>query len=343
MICKFTFFRIYLYYAPEIFHRNTEKFARCRISRGRGEAMKNVPILLICSALVISLIPGCDLLDISGKAEKNLIYPLQEGNLWEYEREGSVYNFRLIDNPDSVIESREFTIRAHSTVRSNGMVKLSEFSNIPGAVIELEQIYSEEGMSHELKSWNYYTYMDDGLYSLGYRSASGASVMPKVIANEQETGTGFYIKFDGKYFTSIRALTEYVEFIVQLQYDDPDDIIIEDRPLKVIPRYMNTGRQWTFRTKGNPWRIDKRILGKEIIEVPAGQFECYKVQWLIDLGDTGEWDERLLYYDYISDKGLIKRELYFKDQHWTPYPSPDQKGYFDMSDISVLKELDVNF
>ncbi len=296
---------------------------------------------VICLLVIILFIPACDLLDISGDGQKNLTYPLREGNVWEYEREFGVYNFRSSENPDSVIESEEMFIHAKSTVRSNGMVTLDMFADIPGAVIELEQAYIEDWDSFELTSWNYYTQTGDGLYMVGYKSASGAPAMPKITAEGNNRNNGFYILFDGKYFPSLRAVSEYVEFMVQSHYDDPGDFIIEDTPPKVLPRYMNTGAQWTYRSKGNPWRVDKRVLGKEIIEVPAGQFDCYKVQWLVDLSDTGEWNEELIFYDYFSDDGLIKREFYFKDNPWIQTHSPDPIGYFDGHDISVLTGLEL--
>jgi len=291
--------------------------------------------------VIILFVPACDLLDVSGDGQKNLNYPLREGNVWEYDREFGVYNFRSSENPDSIIESQDMFVHAQLTVKSNGMVNLDQFANIPGPVVELEQRYIEEPESLELTSWRYYTQKDDGLYLIGYKSATGASAMPKITAENYENNDDFYILFDGKYFQSVRAVSEYVEFMVKLHYDDSGDFIIEDNPPKVIPRYMNTGAQWTYRSKGNPWRVDRRILGKEIIEVPAGQFECYKVQWLVDLSDTGEWNEELVYYDYFSNDGLIKREFFFKDHPWVQTHSPDPIGYFDGHDISVLTGLEL--
>lgn len=293
--------------------------------------------LLICPVLIVLFITGCDLLDISGDAEKNLTYPLLAGSVWEYDREFGVYNFRSSDNPDSVIESEETYVYGHSTVRSNGTLSLDAFANISGAVYELEQTYSEGLQEFTATSWNYYTRTDDGLYMVGYKSAAGAPAMPKPAAGHTiSRSNDFYILFDGEYFPSVRALSEYVEFMVKIHTTDSGDFIIEETPLKVFPRFMLTGYQWTYRAKGNPWRVDKRILGREIIDVAAGQFECYKVQWFIDIQDTGDWDENLVYYDYISDEGLIKREFYFKDQVWISAGSPEQKGYFDAHDISVL-------
>ena len=291
--------------------------------------------------VIILFVPACDLLDVSGDGQKNLTYPLREGNVWEYDREFGTYNFRTFENPDSILESEEMFVHAQSTVRSNGMVTLDAFANIPDAVIELEQTYIEEWDSFELTSWNYYTQTGDGLYLVGYKSASGASAMPKITAENYENNDDFYILFDGKYFRSVRAVSEYVEFMVKLHYDDSGDFIIEDNPPKVIPRYLNTGAQWTYRSKGNPWRVDKRILGKEIIEGPAGQFDCYKVQWLVDLSDTGEWDRDVVFYDYFSNEGLVKREYYFKDQIWMTSRSPEPAGYVDVHDFSVLTGYEV--
>jgi len=285
--------------------------------------------------IIITAFSGCDLLDISGGSQKNFTYPVQEGNVWEYERKFRVYNFRTFEDPDSVIESQETFFTGHSFVQSNGMVSLDEFATVDGAVFELEATYTEEFDSPQLKSRYYYTYKNDGLYMVGYHSEGGAIVMPKFTFDDTDSKQEILIYFDGKYFSSVREVSDYVEFMIYANYDEPGDIIVENPHLKVIPRYMSTGTQWTYRTKRNPWRIDKRILGKEMVDVPAGQFECYKVQWFIDLNDTGEWDENLIYYDYISDEGLVKREFYFKDQIWYSIMG-SQRGYFDSHDISVL-------
>jgi len=298
-------------------------------------------LVALVPAAIFIIFSGCDLLDSSTDARKNLTYPLDAGNKWEYDREFGVYNFRTFENPDSVIKDQESYVYANSTVLSNGTVDLDEFAHITGAITELEQKFIEEGHSKVLTSWNYYTYKDDGLYLIGYRSASGASAMPKIDVESRQSANGFYIFFDGVHFSSVHAVTEYVEYMTMWYYDDPDDLIIEKHPVKVIPRNMQTGKQWTARTKGNPWRVDKRILGRETIEVPAGQYECYKVQWLVDPGNTGEWNENLIYYDYFSEDGLIKREFYFKDLIWsqTDHSSPTgyrDEGYFDGLDISIL-------
>ncbi|MFQ6618789.1 MAG: hypothetical protein ACE5QV_08895, partial [Fidelibacterota bacterium] len=42
-------------------------------------------------------------------------------------------------------------------------------------------------------------------------------------------------------------------------------------------------------------------------------FYCFKIQRLFDFDNDGEWDNDIELFDYISDKGLIKRYFFLKD------------------------------
>ncbi len=297
---------------------------------------------VIYPIIIIFLISGCDLLDSSGEYGTNIIYPLENGNQWIYNQEFGLYNFRSFDNPDSVIDRDEYHY-AEIEVRSNGIVTLNEFEHNSSPVSELEQTaYIENGQPQMFRDWRYYTNTENGLFLLGSRFPSGVTATPKYDIMSERPGNAFHILFDGKYFTTVGAITEYVEYAVNKHYTNADSIYVEKYPVKVIPKRMRPGKQWTARTAGNPWRVDKRIVAKEMIEIPAGRFECYKVQWYIDLGDTGEWNDNLIYYDYFGQEGLIKREFYFKDLIWMSIESSDPEGYFDSHDIKVLTEFDVN-
>jgi hypothetical protein len=233
-------------------------------------------------------------------------------------------------------------IYARNEVRSNRIVTLKEFDHSTGSVYELEQkSYIENGQPQMFRDWKYYTNTEDGLFYLGSKFPAGITATPKYEKMSDRPGNSFYILFDGKYFTSIGAITEYVEFAVNKHYTAMDSIQVEKYPVKILPKNLRTGKQWTARTAGNPWRVDKKIVGKEVVDVPAGRFECYKVQWYMDFDNSGEWDDDLIYYDYFSSEGLIKREFYFKNLTLMSMESPDPEGYFDSHNIKVLSGFDV--
>ena len=78
-----------------------------------------------------------------------------------------------------------------------------------------------------------------------------------------------------------------------------------------VPPYLNLKYPLTFSLQWNYYNIglliDKRVNGMVNIEVPAGTFRCYEIQWLFDIDRNGEWDDDFIRYDYISSCGLIKR------------------------------------
>jgi hypothetical protein len=47
--------------------------------------------------------------------------------------------------------------------------------------------------------------------------------------------------------------------------------------------------------------------------VPAGNFDCVKMQWLYDLNQDGEWDDDIIFFDYLCGQGIIKRSILVKD------------------------------
>jgi hypothetical protein len=98
------------------------------------------------------------------------------------------------------------------------------------------------------------------------------------------------------------------------------------------------GSQWTYRSDYNPWRIDKTVIGRKTIYVDIGAFYCYHIKWLYDFNHDGRWDDDIWIDDYISDEGLIKREISFVDVIFTD-ESGNDVGSFDMIWEHTLTEI----
>ena len=96
-----------------------------------------------------------------------------------------------------------------------------------------------------------------------------------------------------------------------------DSLIIENPPVLTLVYPPELGFQWLVKDAGNPWRIDKKIIAKETVQVPAGEFVCYKIQHLHDLDGDGKWDEDLFLFDFVSSEGLVKRTAEFKNSKAT--------------------------
>jgi hypothetical protein len=147
------------------------------------------------------------------------------------------------------------------------------------------------------------------------------------------------ILFKGRYFNGIREITSYITRAIPQNIVRADSLIYEIPPLQSLKYPMKTESQWTYRHPGQPWQIDKKIVSYEKINVPAGSFDCYKIQWLYDIDQDGVWDTDIVCYDYICDKGLIQRSFFFKDVMIISQQSPEPIGLMDSKDESILTKL----
>jgi hypothetical protein len=55
-------------------------------------------------------------------------------------------------------------------------------------------------------------------------------------------------------------------------------MIYELPPVQALKYPLTIGEQWTYRQPYQPWHIDKKVVAKETITVPAGSFICLKIQ-----------------------------------------------------------------
>ncbi|TSA25164.1 hypothetical protein D4R71_05760, partial [bacterium] len=121
-----------------------------------------------------------------------------------------------------------------------------------------------------------------------------------------------YLTFKGKKFNNIQEIIHLVEKGYCNFGQTKNDSILFDQ-VQCLAYPLKKGNEWSYRTEtydGEPWRIDKKILGWTRIEVPAGNFNCWRIQWFNNPFGVGtNWDEDIFMLDYISEEGLIKRVL----------------------------------
>lgn len=249
-------------------------------------------------------------------------YPLAVGHQWEYDRTFSTLSY----NSDSLAWVTDYAISSTIVVTIESMTTLSD--TIP--VYVLEEILTESEY-RVFESTSYYNNLADGLYFYAYRNGGWAS--PKALPKEK------YI-LGGREFGSIGEITDFIVNSIPEQLVVNQSVIIESPPLQSIRSPLRIGAQWVYRTAGNPWRYEKRVVSEETIEVPAGKFRCYKIQWLIDVSDKGEWDESIQFYDFVSTIGLVKRSVRFVDMV-RRNEQADSLGLFDGLDESVLTATNV--
>lgn len=283
--------------------------------------MKSHSVLnLLLSILTIFLIMSCDKDEnpTGPNVNNGFIYPLKVGNQWEYKRTFSTFNIR----PDT-LKNKQFADTTTSSIIIKIIKKETLFDSVDTFVFQ-------EILNETFIDYSYYANLDSGLYFYAYRGPG--LVIPKTSRNNK-------ILFNGRYFNNIREITSYITKAIPQDYILMDSLIYEIPSLQSLKYPIKIGSQWTYRYPGKPWRIDKKILNYEKVKVTAGSFNCFKIQWLYDINHDGIWDNDIIFYDYVCEKGLIKRSIIFKDLIITGEQSTEPIGLMDCKDESVLTKL----
>ena len=250
-------------------------------------------VLLTCalSGIVLGL-PGCCDPVSCEDAALEFPFPLVVGNRWEYE---SVLHISVPLYPLGPRGSRDGITYTSECILE--VIRVDSLSPTQGAYVLLETVIQDTSVS-ERERW--YTNEPDGLYLQAYQPGTW------VVAPKPNADFGFVRPFLLQGLMELQVLGQGPDVW------DPDSLIYEVPPLKVFPYPPQPGYEWMYRPPGDPWHINKRILGTTEIEVPAGRFECYEVQWLSDFHEDGQWDDNLVMFDYVAPEGLVRRSMY----HW---------------------------
>ena len=256
---------------------------------------------------------------------ENWQYPLKKGAQWKYVREISYDNIQP--------QSLKVPFLLDSTITSQVEIVVSSkviINDTVEAYLLIETMVSAGTIP--MVDQTFYNNLENGLYFYGYKGAG--FVIPKAAGNNK-------ILFKGKYYYHINQLIALLEKAMPSNTVASDTIIYERPPLLALNYPLMIGKQWTYRQAYQSWRIDKKVIAKETITVPAGSFVCLKIQWLHDMDNNGSWDEEVEFYDFISAKGLICRSIKLKNIVITDEANPEGIGRYDYAEESVLAK--VNF
>jgi hypothetical protein len=240
-------------------------------------------------------------------------YPLKVGSEWKY-----IYSVRFENvHPDSINHllndySSDYiiSITKDTTINSRYMAEWKRTLD-PGTVL-----------------YEYYANEENGLIKYGYRTDYG-TILPK--------STGVRYLFEGKYYSDISDLIINFETSHFLARPLSDSIIFYYQPILVYPYPLNVGNQWMDNYYFN---MTKKVVGQELISTPAGRYLCYKILWEHLTADESV-DENYKVYEYICQKGLVKKVIEIKNISITTVEYPDGIGTAD-----VLEEMsveDINF
>ncbi|MDD4052643.1 MAG: hypothetical protein PHR28_12195 [candidate division Zixibacteria bacterium] len=257
------------------------------------------------------------------KTGRSFTYPLAAGLRWDYWHE--IYSYA-----DEQHEQLYFRDTGRSIVEIVAPLIIYD-------TIDVYDLYIRESIGAERYTGHVYlNNTEDGLYTYDYTIIT--SVTPRPVVNQ----TGTTLTFAGHTFDSSAQLFAFLD--AGIAFADKDDPYPPPDPPESTKSYaypLKLGSQWTYRfvtSDGNPWRIDKKVIRREQITVPAGVFDCFVIRWFWDVNNDGQWDGGVEGYDYLAPQGLIKREFYAGKVGVTTYDHPDGTDYYDFYDGYTLTD-----
>ena len=246
---------------------------------------------MFCSFLMLY----CSTSPPTEPGDDTITFPIKVGNKWDYQFTSYEYNFR----PDSVLN-----IISPDTIKAKITVEVKEKIVLQDSIEAFLFININEGDQATYIDTFYYFLKGDKFLSL---TADPMRTMRTSLPKSTVILTNL---------NSNNAISDIVFFNLrtrqsafQLNTQEFETATVFDYPIEL-------DKQWNFFKSlqvGRKYVIDKKVCAKENCSASAGEFSCYKIQWLIDFWGKGAWDEDKLYFDYIAKEGLIKRVWTLKD------------------------------
>lgn len=273
-------------------------------------------IILFVLASTFFMLNSCDKI-LDGP---DFTFPLQVGNSWEYTR---IHRHTKVDS-DSLSSFFSLSDTSNVTMRIKGTKTFADTAETYEFVSELVH-----DNIHFISS-TFYRPLRTGLYRYAYLATGGATIFPK----QGQTGT---ILFQGKTYAGVFALSQALLSGSVYSKTRSDSLNIEN-PAPLVYKYpFKVGDQWTF-IRNNDFYMAKRVSGKGKLELESGVFSCYKIEWLYDWDEDGDWDDDISFIDYVSKEGLIFRKLSFFGIVYTNQ-NGEELGSFDSHEEFILTQF----
>ena len=284
-----------------------------RSDKGRG--MKT-----IWTAVMVVII-GLAACMVNVEPEPVQRYPLAPRNTWTYQRTLSTLNFRPMGGASM----------NDTTVHAVEMVKIIGQEALPGIGNSWKFLATDDDGNGVLTSYIFYQEAGDSLQYRAYTNGSVFSPRQKQLLRYAYGGT------------VSNSLIELADGIEQTGHPTRgmlrDSLTIEPAPVTTYLFPLTEGREWIYRTI--PFVITKKVTGTTTISTHAGRFATTRIHWFWDRDADGFVDTTIDGYDYVGQKGLIKRSFFLKDLVAYGPNSPTPIGYFDLSDDFDLTSMDV--
>ena len=238
--------------------------------------------------------------DPTGPLAEDFAFPLKIDNKWEYAITFSTFNIR----------GDTTGINLNTTIVANVVLETVRKDTLQNGVKTFVFHETQTFESISLESETYYNNEVNGLF-LYARSGEHATLLKSAAKGR--------LLYRGRFFNTVREILAFIERNIVNGVITIDTLIVEDPPFKSLQYPLEIGSQWIYSTN-NFSTTEKKVLAKEKVETPAGDFDCIKIQWINNL------DTDLEFFDFICSKGLVKRSITAKDIRVTSSENPDGTG-----------------
>lgn len=233
----------------------------------------------------------------------NYQFPLKQGSSWNYHISNKFVNIR----PDTLnLGLFDSYLDIKLTVGTDTVI-----NSIP--LIQVK----ESGQDLQT-SFNFYRNEESGFFRYAYKGVGQG--LPKV-------NSKYEFKLNGYVFNDFNNLVNTLINNKPYLNRTNDSITFFSSPLKVYAYPIFIGKEWEFIS--DEIKIDKTVIGKDVVITNIGAFNCYKIKWKYKLNNSN-WDENIAAYEYINEKGRMKLEFYIKDLLITTAENPDGIGLVDV-------------
>ena len=266
--------------------------------------MKKLFILLL-TVLGLLIIDSCDY--HSMYPAEQLKYPAKKGNHCEYH---TITTIEYYDSAGNISSVDTFDLE-------NTIVKIESDNDTLNGNPHFVLFISYDLSSPENINKLWYTNPDSGFYAIAYSNAGSSQlVLPKGMNLNYQTIAGL---------TNSKSMQLFIP--VSFNNNLSDSVLYYDPPRKVLKYPIKISSRWI--ELENPFYRERFVNEMETIQVPAGTFNCYKVE--------SEWNFDLIFTDYINLKDGLIRRFVFADSAGISTPgNPDPIGYARITTLSEL-------
>lgn len=262
--------------------------------------MKKI-FLYIVTIFILTAFISCseDIVSTQPTPENNFMYPFEKETSWFYGTRNFITNIRI----DS----------AENPFSTDSLTGYGDASFLRDTVIDQDTLrifknsHSEEGHAHS--TYELYKQTDSGLIRFAYYS-DGTNFGPfRPVENYRFSINSFSFNslnemFYYFYLENINYKTENSNIDTTLIFDNP--------PVTALKYPITEGMEWHFKTIGIT-KFTKKYLNYVNVESAGNNYYCIKLQkfWYLNNSQTPE--ANIIYYDYFSKQGMVKRDFTIKD------------------------------